>query len=613
MPIRGLRELVFLSRQTVFENNFSATEWLKYLPGGHTRIENVLFAPLPLKDRVVGLLGLANKPGGFDEQDSRMAGAFGKLAAVALQNSRDLESLEKGRERFRSVAQTAGEAIICSDSQGKVVLWNQAAEKIFGYKSGEIIGKSITTIMPQRFRTDHHRAIIRFFSNAGPDVEWKTREMAGRRKGGAEFPLELSLSSWRVHEDVFFTALVRDIAVRKRTEEELVKAKEAAESANRAKSRFLADLSHEIRTPLNVVIGMTKLVLDTSLNAEQREFLGAVQSSSQHLSTLIKDVLDISKIEAGRIELEWTEFSLKELLAQTVKELGLIAKDKGLKLLTKVHPQAPDRVVGDSARLHQVISNLVGNAIKFTERGRVLLEVGAGVLEGDMVELNFKVSDTGIGIEPQKQRDIFQPFVQGASSTSRQYGGTGLGLAISIQLVRLMGGDMQVQSQLGHGSTFSFQAALRPAYPAAAHSAAAQPIAASPSPKSKLPAKPARILSILLAEDNQDIQKLLQILLNLRGHRVSIVGDGEEVLPALENDSFDLVLMDLYMPMMSGFETAAKVRSMDGKGWCIPIVAMSAYDASEKWDLCQAAGMDGYLLKPIEPDELYRTIEEIAG
>jgi signal transduction histidine kinase/CheY-like chemotaxis protein len=375
-----------------------------------------------------------------------------------------------------------------------------------------------------------------------------------------------------------------------------------AEAASRSKGEFLANMSHEIRTPLNGMMGMIQLVLQSPLAAEQGEFLRDAYASSQALLRLLNDILDFSKIEAGKMQVEAVPFRLSEVLRDVASTFRLKASGKGIDLSVSGSGQVPEVVLGDPGRLRQVLFNLAGNSVKFTEHGSVSVDVHPS--EGDPALLLFQVRDTGIGIAPEKQREIFDPFSQADGATTRKFGGTGLGLTISARLVRLMGGELHVESQPGAGSRFHFTLRLPPAVMPAAESGSN-----GAAPESLPP------MRVLLAEDNPVNCRLVEAILRRRGHSVCVAHDGREAFDAFCAGSFDLVLMDMQMPNMDGLEATRLIRRWEMQNGAprVPIMALTANALPADRQACLDSGMDAYLAKPLRIEEFLRAVRNLAA
>ncbi|MBI4876756.1 MAG: response regulator [Acidobacteria bacterium] len=430
-------------------------------------------------------------------------------------------------------------------------------------------------------------------------------DMAAMKAGASDYLVKGRIDAGTLERSI------RYALERKRSQQELRQAKQSAEAANRAKSQFLANMSHEMRTPMTGVLGMLDLTLESELSATQRQHLEIARSSADSLLFLLNDILDFSKIEAGRLEVASIPFQLRRCVEEAVQTLAMQALAKGLGFGSEIDSEAPETLLGDPLRLRQILVNLVGNAVKFTDSGWVSLRVEVLCRGEAGVELRFAVTDTGIGIPKDKLEPIFDPFSQLDGSTTRRYGGTGLGLSISARLAELMGGRIRAESEPGRGSTFSFTARFRtdPAGAAVEPLLGAGTRPSGQAPQAGLARR--RSLRILVAEDNPVNQKLVDCLLRKEGHQATIVASGVAAVSAARERVFDLILMDVQMPELDGLEATGAIRRSEAStGARVPIVAMTAFAMAEDRETCLRAGMDDYLTKPLSFATLRAMLEK---
>jgi PAS domain S-box-containing protein len=524
---------------------------------------------------------------------------------LAVHKMRHSRLLKENADRYRAIVDTAVDAIIVADRFGKVESFNHAAETIFGYQAYEVVGQNIRNLMPEPYQASHDGYLHAYRTTGTRKIIGIGREVQGKRKDGSTVPLELSIAEWHdIDGHQCFTGIMRDVTLRNQQAREVQAAREAAEraqqdaeAANHAKTEFLAVMSHEIRTPLTSIGGFIDLLSKTGkLTREQRRYIELVRTANDALHTIVNDILDFSKVEAGQLELEIGPFSPTSLVHHTVAIVHPIASQKNLTVRFMIDRDVPEWLNGDDARLRQVLLNLLNNAVKFTEAGSISVNVSR--VQGQQDRVLFSVTDTGIGIPMEQQGRLFKQFSQADSSINRRHGGTGLGLAICKRLIELMGGKIGLVSDIGKGTTMWFTAVL--------------PAAAEPQspPEYERPANhPGDSRArILLVDDLDTNQEIVKAYLEDNGHEVDAVGSAVEAIGLLQKQTYDLVLMDIQMPVMDGVTATKRIRAMTGPASRIPIVALSGNVLPQQVRAFINAGMNDHIGKPIERAKLYETV-----
>ena len=539
---------------------------------------------------------------------------FASIVDITARKQAEADRQEQ-QTRLHTAVDHAGDGIITIDEHGLIEAFNPAAERLFGYAAAEVLGQNVKLLMPEPYRSAHDGYMANYRrTGQAKIIGLLGREVAGRRKDGSVFPLELGVHETTLDARRLFTGILRDITERKTSDEKLkyaaqelaskniklVQAHRSALEATQAKSEFLASMSHEIRTPMNAIIGMADLLQDTALTPDQQEYVQRFSRAATSLMDLINDILDISKIEAGHLELESVIFDLSDLVDKTGELMAVRANAKALELVTFVHPDVPPYVMGDPTRLRQVLVNLVGNAIKFTERGEVILRIDPSRDEADSSTLRFSVSDTGIGIPADKIETVFESFTQVDSSTTRKHGGTGLGLSISKRIVELMGGHIEATSKEGCGSTLSFVVRM-----AAVH----EPVDAPTRPPLAMQG-----YRMLVVDDHDTNRMIIREFLVRLGIVLSEAPDGPTALAALDEaqrrgEPFHLAILDFHMPNMNGIELAEAIRARPSFA-ALPLVMHASDMRSDHVRRMRALGIASYVHKPISRARLLASLSE---
>ena len=510
------------------------------------------------------------------------------------------EARRKSEERFRKLFEQSNDAIFIHQA-GRIIDVNQRACGMLGYSKEQFLTMEIADLYPDEGYTESSKKI-----NAPQglnSIESILFETLFKKADGTVVDVEIS-SGIIDREKKIIQGIARDITERKRTGAELQKAKEEAETANRTKTEFLASMSHEIRTPMNAIIGMADLLMETQLTPEQHQYVQVFQSAGGNLLTIINDIIDISKVEAGHVQLETIDFDLTDIIEDICDVMSVRAHEKGLELVYSAMPDVPTDLLGDPTRLRQILVNLIGNAIKFTEKGEVFIQIKSQEVKKETVELLFLITDTGIGIASEQIDTIFDTFTQADSSTTRKYGGTGLGLAISKQLVELMGGHITVESKPGQGSAFSFTAQFA--------------IQTEPKERMQKIALDMRGVKVLVVDDNETNRMIVRNTLSKLGAIITESDSGEHGLAefkrAMETaDPYQLALIDHRMPGMDGFELAKHIKETMGNIKNTAVMMLTSDDRSGDLSLCKELDIAFYLVKPVKKAELLVAIATIMG
>ena len=564
-------------------------------------------APYALDHRIVRPDGEVRFVHEYGEVERDALGAPLRIRGIVqdVTRSRAIErSATRNRDMLSGMFRISPEAIVVANDQGRVVIFSAGAEAVFGWAAHEIVGGSIEQLMPVRYRDHHSRHVARFAAGPADSLQMaQRRPIRGLRKDGVEIPIEASLARIVAGGETLFTTIIRDLSERYETETSLVEARERAEQANRAKSAFLANMSHELRTPLNGILGVAEALARTAADARQAEMVDLIATSARALEALLTDILDLARIEAGRLDIQNEPFDLVAMVRSVAALFAASAEGKGLTFRLETPDPPPPIVSGDGKRLRQILNNLLSNAVKFTDAGEVILALETDCSTG-RCRAGFSVHDSGIGFDEETLSRLFQPFEQSDSSITRRFGGTGLGLSICRNLVELMGGTIEARSEPGRGSTFHFEVDLAPAVLEPAEEA---------GPPATWSGRPLRVL---LAEDHPVNRRVVELILEPLGVEVCSVENGELAVGAAAGGGFDLIFMDMQMPVMDGLEAVRHIRSMEAGNPGAPrtpICMLTANALPHFQTMATEAGADGFLTKPVSALALTQQIVRLAS
>ena len=540
----------------------------------------------------------------------RIRMALATTRQLSVEREAAIRDLRLSESKLHSIFTSVPDAIVVASHCGTIVQCNPAATTLFGYAMDELIGGNVKILVPDQERGEHDGYLRRYRDTGQKRLINQPRITHGRRRDGSLFPLRLTLSETRVDNEHFFIALIQDYTSVQQAQDLLVEAKNKAEQANRLRGEFLANMSHEIRTPMNGIVGMTELALGAQDSEVQKEYLTLARDSAQHLLHIINEILDFSKIEAKALDLQLLQIRPAQLIRDTARSLEPLACAKGLAFEVQVDPALTALAWLDPVRMRQVLTNLIGNAIKFTAQGCVGVNACVQTAQDGQVFLQMAITDTGIGFDPARTEALFSPFTQADGSVTRAFGGTGLGLAITRSLLQLMGGDISAQGEPGRGASFVARIPLRLVQPKEMAGSDASVIAEKRLAEETAP----RRLSVLLVEDHAINRKLAEVMLERMGHDFVTAENGQQALDRLDQRAFDVVLMDVMMPVLDGITALHRLREREaGTGRSTPVLMVTAHAMTGDRERFLAAGADGYVSKPLSQAVLQQEIERVVA